>query len=137
MPNAIDQAAATELQLTIENESSLYPKRKAIEVILARKVNRGVYDASKAPKAWMHFVDLGAEWYSKQFPGVRFDRQTRLAVATAMAREYEAEIAIELQTAKLEAMAAQKAAKLALQAADVAAVKAINVQVAFNLAIKG
>lgn len=137
MKNEIDHAAVTELKLTIENDSRVYPMRQAIEKTLRSKVSAGRYDASKAPKAWVHFVEAGAKLYRKDFPGVRFNRITLAAVAVELAREFEAEVTTELQAAKLEAIAAQNAAKRALAEADRAAIDAINVQAAFNFAIKG
>lgn len=70
MQNAIDTAAVTELVLCTENEGTLHPLYKAICANLARKVEKGTYDATLAPKAFAPFVDAGAKLYAKQNGGV-------------------------------------------------------------------
>ena len=149
MKNEIDLPAATDLELTIENDSRVYPKRLAIEANLRRKVAREVYYPAKAVDAWMHFVDAGARLYRHDFPGVQFNRATRRCVAERFAREFEGQLAMELQAAKEgafeeQAITHQEAAATgkyrAWQRASMAgreASKAVNVAASFTAAIKG
>lgn len=130
MRNEIDLPAVTELKLTIENDSRVYPQRLAIEKNLRAKIDRMVYDPSKAPLAWLYFVDAGAKLYGQDFPGVTFNRATRMAVAELFAREFEGQIAIELEVAK-------EAALTSGDCTSPQSIKAINVSTVFNSAIKG
>lgn len=86
-----DSAAATELSLWIDNDSSLYRMRKAIETNLCRKAGSGKYDASKAPKAFEHLAKAGAQSYCKDFgcnPTSTFTAATRRAVAKDYASDF-------------------------------------------------
>lgn len=144
MTQQIDTASAKELELTIENDSRVYPKRVAIEAMLRRKVDRQEYDHTKAPLAFLPFVNDGAKLYRKQFPGVQFNVATRLEVARQFAIGFEAQTKIELQAAKLGAMEEQNVTRQEYeatgefrafqrsQAADREAIRTVNVQAAFN-----
>tara|TARA_B100000676_G_scaffold73944_1_gene73679 strand:- start:7967 stop:8290 length:324 start_codon:yes stop_codon:yes gene_type:complete len=84
---------ANELKLYIENDANLY-KQRLIPIVknIQRKMKSGKYDHSKAPKLWMYLVDDGAKKYSKEFPGVKFDKKIRQYVAQEFADEYKDEI---------------------------------------------
>ena len=82
-----------ELKLYIENDPNLY-KQKLIPIVknIQRKMKSGKYDHNKAPKLWMYLVDEGAKKYSKEFPGVKFDKRVRQQVSIEYADEYKDEI---------------------------------------------
>ena len=84
---------ARELKLYIDNDGDLY-KQRLIPIVknIQRKMKSGKYDHKKAPKLWKYLVDDGAKKYSKEFPGVKFSKQERLAVAQQFADEYKDEI---------------------------------------------
>jgi hypothetical protein len=92
---AVDQHAATELELYIENERALYNQRQSIEANLRKKMAKGQYDSRLAPKLWMYWVDEGARRYMKEFsgPGSKmqdvFNKETREAVAKSFAKDFE------------------------------------------------
>ena len=82
-----------ELKLYIENDADLY-RQKIVPIVknIQRKMKSGKYDHSKAPKLWMYLVDEGAKKYSKEFPGVKFDKKVKQKVAQEFADEYKEEI---------------------------------------------
>ena len=84
---------ANELKLYIDNDGDLY-RQRLVPIVknIQRKMKSGKYDHSKAPKLWMYLVDDGAKKYSKEFPGVKFDRKVRQYVAQEFADEYKDEI---------------------------------------------
>lgn len=90
-----DAIAAHELVLSADNESSLYPQKKAIIANLCRHVARGQYDRDKAVTAWMHFAESAARWYSRMYANgawtLDFPPATRRAAAEEWARAFEAE----------------------------------------------
>ena len=91
---------ANELKLYIDNDGDLY-RQRLVPIVknIQRKMKSGKYDHSKAPKLWMYLVDDGAKKYSKEFPGVKFDRKVRQYVAQEFADEYKDEI--EAQDGKM------------------------------------
>ncbi len=88
-----DDTAMTELKLYMENEGKLYPQFKSIITNIKRKIKSGKYDAHKAPKLWLYWVDAGAKMYCKEFGcNIRtmFPKYKREWVAAQMAKdEYE------------------------------------------------
>ena len=90
---AVDKDMVIELKLYIENDGDLY-KQKIIPIVknIQRKMKSGKYDHKKAPKLWKYLVDDGAKKYQKEFPGVKFSRQEKDAVAQEFADEYKDEI---------------------------------------------
>ncbi len=84
---------ATELKLYIDNDGDLY-RQRLVPIVknIQRTMKSGKYDHSKAPKLWMYLVDDGAKKYSKEFPGVKFDKKVRQYVAQEFADEYKDEI---------------------------------------------
>ena len=90
---AVDKNMVIELKLYIENDGDLY-KQKIIPIVknIQKKMKSGKYDHKKAPKLWKYLVDDGAKKYQKEFPGVKFSRQEKDAVAQEFADEYKDEI---------------------------------------------
>ena len=94
MLQEVDQIAADELKLYIDNDGELY-RRQTQPIIknLMKKRAKGVFDIKKAAKLFMYLVDAGAKKYNKDFgtpgPGFgAFDKATRMAVAKEMAEEF-------------------------------------------------
>ena len=90
---AVDKDMVIELKLYIENDGDLY-KQKIIPIVknIQKKMKSGKYDHKKAPKLWKYLVDDGAKKYEKEFPGVKFSKQEKEAVAQEYADEYRDEI---------------------------------------------
>jgi hypothetical protein len=90
----VNAAAKRELDLFIENTGALYPQKQAILANVKRRRKSGKYDAKKAPKLWMYWVDAGAKQYNKEFGNPKgridavFDKPTREAVARDLANRY-------------------------------------------------
>jgi hypothetical protein len=88
----VDEHAAHELDLYIENTSELYPQKLAILENLKKKIARQKYDTSLAWKIWMYWVDAGARRYVKEFGSgtidTIFNKPTREKVAKDLAKEY-------------------------------------------------
>ena len=90
----IDMVLATEFQLCIENEGSLYPQRQAIEKNLAKRMASGMYDALKAPLLWHYWVQAGANWYAREH-GVPVPTAIKVYVANELARAFEVECRVQ------------------------------------------
>ena len=90
---AVDKDMVIELKLFIDNDSQLY-KQRLVPIVknIQKKMKSGKYDHKKAPKLWKYLVDDGAKKYQKEFPGVKFSRQEKDAVAQEFADEYKDEI---------------------------------------------
>jgi len=88
----VDEHAATELDLYIENTSELYPQKLAIMENFKRRIARQKYDPSLAWKLWMYWVDAGARRYVKESgsgtSGSVFNKPTREKVAKDLAKHY-------------------------------------------------
>ena len=84
---------ARELKLYIDNDGDLY-KQRLIPIVknIQRKMKSGKYDHNKAPKLWKYLVDDGAKKYAKEFPGVKFSKVVKDAVAQEYADEYYEEL---------------------------------------------
>lgn len=90
--NPGEQTEAHELELWLDNTYELYQQKESIILNVARKIKRGVYDPSLAPKLWRYLVDAGAQDYAKKIadPSFRFSTKVRQAVAEEYAKnEYE------------------------------------------------
>ena len=95
----VDLHAATELELFIVNDSTVYAQKvEPILKNLSRKHKKGQYDIKKAIKGWMYAVDLGAKKYAADFgsgsnEGFKmFDKPTRMHVASELEKNYRNEI---------------------------------------------
>jgi hypothetical protein len=98
-PTEVDETAANELLLYIENTAELMGPRSigaSVRDNLLRKMKRGRYDHALAPKAWQYVVDQGAKSYVKEFGGgpwhVAFNAATRREVAKELAESFKAEV---------------------------------------------
>jgi hypothetical protein len=98
--STVDEQAATELSLYIENEYSLIGAAnsigKSIDANLRKKVANGSYDSALAPKAWEYLIEAGAKKYSKEYSAGNdwskiFSAATRRKVAQDFARAWEQE----------------------------------------------
>lgn len=94
MKTTIDMDAARELELYIENTSSIY-HYNTMPVVenLRKKYNKGQYDSEKAVKAWEYVAEAGAKLYHKEFgSGSRwydtFNAATRRFVAESLEKVY-------------------------------------------------
>jgi hypothetical protein len=97
----VDDHAATELELYIENDYELVGKDnslgKNIEAMLMKKVKRGTFEVLPSIKAWMYLIDAGAKKYAKEFGSSErewpklFSKATREKVATRFARHWAQE----------------------------------------------
>lgn len=93
-----DRHALRELELYMENESSLYRQKQSIIENIKRKMKSGRYNSGLAPKLWMYWVDAGAKAYAKEHggPGARvrdmFPKDLRMALAQEFAKDYEEQI---------------------------------------------
>lgn len=70
-PN-VDEQAADELELYLENDPrfALFSPEgmgRAVRDNLLKKIQKGTYDHTLAPKAWLHVVDAAAQAYAKEF----------------------------------------------------------------------
>jgi len=61
-----DKAAAHELILFADNESSIYNQRVSIHKNLLRKIKKGQYSDTKAAKLWGYWFEAAAKSYAKQ-----------------------------------------------------------------------
>lgn len=88
-----DKAAARELILFADNESSIYPQRVAIHKNLLRKIKAGKYSDTKAAKLWGYWFETAAKSYARQMANPSdwnriFSAATRrLAARTYASRE--------------------------------------------------
>ena len=60
---------ATELTLYLDNDEPLYRQKMHIFRALAKKMDRGVYDAKLAPKAFAALLNACAKKYVREFGG--------------------------------------------------------------------
>ena len=97
---AVDKNMVIELKSYIENDADLY-RQRLVPIVknIQKKMKSGKYDHSKAPKLWMYLVTDGAKKYAKEYPGVKFNKQEKEAVAQELADEYKSEI--EAQDGKM------------------------------------
>ena len=97
----IDEHAATELKLYIDNDGDLY-RRQTTSILknLATKKARGEYKHDLAVKAFGYLVQAGAKKYANEFePTMRvwhqiFNAPTRQRVAEELTRDFEGEYAL-------------------------------------------
>lgn len=95
----LDETAADELKLYIDNTSELMGPRSQGESIrqnLLRKLKRGTFDLDRSVQLWMYLVESGAKLYAKEFAEPRdwnrmFSVPTRKAVARELAQEFYTE----------------------------------------------
>lgn len=92
-PSEVDEDAARELQLYLDNDARFSPdsstgKGHAVRVNLKKKFAKGTYDRERAIDGWMYVVDDAAKAYAKEFGGGTwhqiFNAPTRRRVATEL-----------------------------------------------------
>jgi len=66
---AEDMPDAEDLVLYIDNTYELYGQKKSIQKNLIRKLTKGTYDASLAPRIWMYLAEAGAKMWAQQLEG--------------------------------------------------------------------
>jgi len=98
---ALDEHAATELELFIENDYDLVGKDnsqgKAIEKNLERKIKQGKFDYEKSIDGWMYLIESGGKKYAREFASSErewskiFSPATRRFVAERFARHFAQE----------------------------------------------
>lgn len=85
---SVDNHAATELELYIQNDVDLYRQQhEPILKNLATKMVTGKYDKVKSIKLWMYLCDAAAKKYCKEFGGswnTMFSVPTRKKVAESL-----------------------------------------------------
>jgi hypothetical protein len=94
----IDEHAASELELFIENDGDLY-RSQTVPTFknLATKKARGEYKHDLAVKLFSYLVEAGAKKYAKEFGGTwhqMFGVPTRRAVAESFTKSFETEHAL-------------------------------------------
>ncbi len=91
----IDEHAATELKLFIDNDADLHRQQHVpIQKNLATKKVRSQYKHDLAVKAFGYLVEAGAKKYAKEFGGTwhqMFNVPTRKAVAEELTKDFETE----------------------------------------------
>jgi len=91
-PNDI---ASRELLIYVENDGVLYERMKLpIVRNLLKKMKKGTYDPSLAPKAWLPLLEVAAKKYAKEFGvgsdwSISFSAATRRQAAQEMAAHEE------------------------------------------------
>ncbi len=95
MSTQIDEHAARELELYMENDEPIYRQRiMPIEENLKKKIKRGNYSLGLSVKLWMYAVDDAAKKYTKEFGSEglpwnkQFPKPVRLYVATRAAIQF-------------------------------------------------
>ena len=111
----IDHDAARELELYAYNTSGIYRQYLSIRDNVARRIKAGTYDAEKAPRLWLYWIDNAARNYCREFGGemrTSFPKATRQYVAERVAisewGETVEEVAHELADAMIQASEAAK-----------------------------
>ncbi len=82
-------AEQTELKIFIDNDGTLY-RSKTVPIMknLERKLEKGIYDKTKAEKLWMYLVEDGAKKYAKDAGGsATWHKMFSMADRKAVARE--------------------------------------------------
>lgn len=90
----VDEHAANELELYIDNDEPLYRQWQAIVKNLWKFRKKGTYSSSRAADGFMHLVDPAAKKYAKEFDSPKnwntiFTVPTRRAVAESYAKSFE------------------------------------------------
>ena len=94
LEEGVDEVAARELTLYIENDATIYRQRiQPIIKNLARKMKKGTYDPELAIKGFMYAVEHGIKSYNKEFgPGFKIDKVTKRKVAEDLRDNFMDEI---------------------------------------------
>jgi hypothetical protein len=119
MPSDFD-VEEIELLLYADNESSLYPMKKAIIANAKKRIEAGTYNAELGIKGWLYWVDKAAQQYCKEFGCAikqTFPLSSRREVAKEISeREYAAIIAGDYGALKVGAARTPATPRKATQA---------------------
>jgi hypothetical protein len=94
----IDQHAADELELYLENDEPLYLQCQAVQLNMLRKQNRGTYNSERALIGFCHVANSAAQKYKREFGSSSrssygdFDTATRHAVARSLRDSFEQQL---------------------------------------------
>jgi hypothetical protein len=97
---SVDETAARELQLYIENDGNIYRQRiKPIIRNLASKMKKGSFDEKLAVKAFLYAVEDGQKAYNKEFGSgsMNLNRDSKTATAEKLLEKYREEIEQEMK----------------------------------------
>jgi hypothetical protein len=86
----VNEHAKNELDLYAENTQELYSQKKLILANIQRRIAKGTYDHTLAPKLWGYWVTAAAQRYRKEFGSDSpiFNKATRDALAKELADRY-------------------------------------------------
>ncbi len=88
----------TELEVFIENDGQLYHSQTVpIMKNLQKKLEKGVFDKSKAEKLWMYLVENGAKKYAKDSGGGTWHKMFSMADRKAVAKSLNEGFLAELK----------------------------------------
>jgi hypothetical protein len=93
-PAPANEYEADELRMHIDNTRKLYDQKRAIEMLLLRKVKAGKYSHALAPKAFLYVAEAGAKDYRREYGADdprSFNPATRMMAAKEFVREFEGE----------------------------------------------
>jgi len=97
----LDQRAADELKLFIDNDGQIYGQGRMYRAALEKRMQKGQFSIVLAAKGFEWIVDEGAKKYAKDFGGTwntLFSPATRKQVAKEMAEEWANEYRIQHPT---------------------------------------
>lgn len=89
---AVDEDVLEDLELFMENTSSLHSKKMTVINNLKKKMESGDYNPDRAPQAWMYWVEDGVKAYVREFsanPRTMFPMELKKALADRLAKRYE------------------------------------------------
>lgn len=92
---AVDEDVLEDLELFMENTSSLHQQFNSIIANLKRKMESGKYDPKLSPKLWLYWVEEGVKAYAKEFsvnPKAQFPMELKKALAERFSKHYDAAV---------------------------------------------
>lgn len=92
-----DEHAAQDLELFLDNESSLYKLKSSIAKNLLKKKRSGKYNETLAPQAWSYLIEAAAKAYAKEFDSAsNWNKLFPKPLRDALAKEYAQTMSNEL-----------------------------------------
>jgi hypothetical protein len=92
---AVDTDVLEDLELFMENTSSLHNQFNSIIANVKRKMESGKYDPKLSPKLWLYWVEDGVKAYAKEFsvnPRQQFPMELKRALAERFSEHYDAAV---------------------------------------------
>ncbi len=94
MENDYDWKSRELYELYIMNDEQLYKRLQFMNINLARKKFKGIYDPQKAPKLYLYLVDDALKEYKKNFSGSDLaeegmTKEDKLKTAKSMTEDFE------------------------------------------------